>query len=162
MAELGLTEVPVPEFDALATRLAEDAQVAYAMVNLVSLGGRRQYFTGLHCPDGQGELPAVGRTMDMDAGFCTELLKRKHPLPLHDVYAAPRYASNPVVDQIGARTYAGAQLIDHESGVTLGTVCYVGTERRDEKTNHAALALIKTYRDEVMHLIHERAARITQ
>ena len=95
--------------------------------------------------------------MARDHGYCPEVLSRRLALVLPDVMAAPRFASNPVVDKIGIRTYAGAPLIDERTDPTtvLGTVCFVGTEPRDLSTGDDALDLIKHSRDEA-HAAHLR------
>ncbi|MFF0448081.1 GAF domain-containing protein [Streptomyces sp. NPDC004609] len=147
---LGLTG-PDDELDALAARLAADADVPYAMVNAF---GDEQHFVGLHAIQGPG-LPDVGRSMALDHGWCPEVVRRRLPLVLPDVFASPRFAGNPVVDAIGIRTYAGAPVIFN--GTVLGTVCFVGPQPRHLSTGNAALDLIKTHRDELLGLLHHRA-----
>lgn len=150
---LGL-HAPDPLLDAFATRLALATGIpnVYAMVNPFTT--TEQQFVGLHIPD-NGDLPTVGRSMPLDHGFCPEVVDRGRPLVLPDVFASPRFAGNPVVDQIGIRTYAGAPLI-HE-GTVLGTVCFVGLEEQPQSTGQASLALIKQHRDEVMAFLYRRA-----
>ncbi|MEU1707646.1 GAF domain-containing protein [Streptomyces sp. NPDC005706] len=153
---LGLGAEPDPQFDRFAAALAQDADAPYAMVNFIT---DRQFFAGLFASADQvATSSAVGRFMERDHGFCPEVLDRRKSLVLPDVFAAPRFASNPVVDQIGIRTYAGAPLIDEHSGIALGTVCVVGTEPRPLATGRDTLHLIKSRRDELMQLIYERAA----
>ncbi|MFF4755283.1 GAF domain-containing protein [Streptomyces sp. NPDC002514] len=147
----GLTG-PEPELDAFATQLAQEADVPYAMVNIF---GDQQYFFGLHTPGEDSELPAVGRSMPLDHGFCPEVVDRKKALVLPDVFSSPRFAGNTVVDLIGIRTYAGAPLL--HSGMVLGTVCFVGPVERDLSTGRDSLALIKRHRDGVMDFLCQRA-----
>ncbi|MFD0501541.1 GAF domain-containing protein [Streptomyces rhizosphaericus] len=147
----GLTG-PEPELDAFATQLAQDAGAPYAMVNIF---GDQQQFFGLHTPGNDSELPTVGRSMPLDHGFCPEVVKRKLALVLPDVFSAPRFAGNAVVDLIGIRTYAGAPLL-HDDTV-LGTVCFVGPVERDLSTGRESLALIKRHRDDVMNFLYQRA-----
>ncbi|MBA9002829.1 GAF domain-containing protein [Thermomonospora cellulosilytica] len=160
--DLGLGDADA-EFDAFATDLARafaaglarDAEAPsepYAMVNLIT---DEQVFAGLHNPAG-GDLPTVGRTMPRDHGYCPEVVDRRKALVLPDVFAAPRFASNPVVDQIGIRTYAGAPLIHQPTGTVLGTVCVVGTTALPRSTGKASLALIKARRDALMDRIYQR------
>jgi GAF domain-containing protein len=153
------------ELDALATELAKAADAPYAMINLIT---DRQFFAGLHCPDDvdrsaiapAGPQPVqVGRTMPRDYGYCPEVLHRTKALVLPDVCDSPRFHSNRVVDKLGIRTYAGAPLIDEEAGITLGTVCFVGTEARPPEEGRQTLALIKDHRDVVMQHIYRRAPR---
>ncbi|MEE1807641.1 GAF domain-containing protein [Streptomyces sp. BE133] len=147
---LGLT-APDPKLDEFAVRLSLAAAVPYAMVNIF---GTHQQFFGLATPRG-GELPTVGRSMPLDHGYCPEVARRRSALVLPSVYVAPRFASNPVADQIGIRSYAGAPLI-HED-IVLGTVCFVGRESRPRSEGRAMLALIKSHRNRVLDFIHRRA-----
>ncbi|TDB88844.1 GAF domain-containing protein [Actinomadura sp. KC216] len=148
------------EFDEFAAEVAarfaaefgEVAESLYAMVNLIST---EQVFAGLHNPPGK---PPVGRTMSRDHGFCPEVADRGRALVLSDVLAAPRFASNHVVDAIGIRTYAGAPLVDQHSGVVFGTVCVIGDHRMPDETEHASLALIKERGASLMRLIEQRTA----
>ncbi|MEU6341873.1 GAF domain-containing protein [Streptomyces sp. NPDC046977] len=152
--ELGLTGAADPELDAYAARLAQNEGVPYAMVNIFTPG--EQQFVGLHAPDGP-DAPPVGRTMPLNHGFCRVVVERGLPLVLPDVFAAPRFAGDPVVDLLGIRTYTGAPLI--HDGVVLGTVCAVGPEEKPQATGRSSLALIKEIRDEVMAHILQRAGR---
>lgn len=148
---LGLTG-PKAELDAFATRLAQEADVPYAMVNIF---GSEQQFFGLHTPGEGSELPTVGRSMPLDHGFCPEVVDRKKALVLPDVYASPRFASNSVVDLIGIRTYAGAPLLRGDT--VLGTVCFVGLVQRPLSTGKDSLTLIKQRRDDLMNFLYQRA-----
>jgi len=129
LAQMGVTDQPFPELDAIAERMREITGASYAMVNFVIDG--RQYFAGLSSPSGpqtlsNGQTP--GREMELDQGFCPHVVSRGTALPLADVCAYPRFAGNRVVDELGIRTYLGAPVKDPASGVTLGTVCVVDTE----------------------------------
>jgi GAF domain-containing protein len=157
LSDLGLG-APDEEFDRFAAELARDAGMPYAMVNLVT---DQQVFVGVHSP-AEGDLPAVDRTMPRDHGYCPEVIERKAALVLPDVFAHPRFAGNPVVDQIGIRTYAGAPLIHQPTGTVLGTVCVVGPTERPQSTGQASLALIKARRDALMKIIHRRTTRAPQ
>ncbi|MCL3998867.1 GAF domain-containing protein [Streptomyces lavenduligriseus] len=147
----GLTG-PDPQLDAFATQLAQEADAPYAMVNIF---GAKQQFFGLHTPHGDSDLPAVGRTMPLDHGFCPEVVRLKIARVLPDVFSNPRSAGNPVTDLLGIRTYAGAPLLHRDT--VLGTVCFVGLEARELKTGRASLELIKRHRDQVMDFLHQRA-----
>ena len=156
LKELGLldavtTAQGIDELDAFAADLArafrallaDNAEVRpdfpglYAMVNFVT---DRQVFVGLHSPEG---MPEVARTMPCDQGYCPAVVDRRKPLVLPDVYAAPRFAGNPVVDQLGIRTYAGAPLTHPRTGTVLGTVCVVGVDQLPLSTGRPSLELIK-------------------
>lgn len=166
LRQLGLGEHPVPEFDEFAAEIARSAaQVAqingtpYAMVNFID--GERQYFAGLHTPSGApggasseavGSADSqVGRVMSRDHGYCPHVVVRRKALVLDDVCDYPRFAGNPVVDEIGIRSYLGAPLIDH-TGTTLGTICVVDTEPRE--WGRAGLEFIKSRADELVRRIN--------
>ncbi|MEU4827741.1 GAF domain-containing protein [Actinomadura sp. NPDC023710] len=146
------------EFDAFATDVSQGfaaalgrvAQGLYAMVNLI---GQEQVFVGLHNPPGKRP---VGRTMSRDHGYCPAVIDRGLPLVLSDVLAAPRFASNHVVDAIGIRTYAGTPLIHQDTGIAFGTLCVIGDHQLPEETEDAALALIKAGGARLMQLIEQR------
>ncbi|SFC46779.1 GAF domain-containing protein [Streptomyces aidingensis] len=133
--ELGLGDRPVAEFDAFARRLAELTGAPFAVVNLV--GEDHQYFAGLYATGSEQAVelgpnePAGGmdRMMDRDHGYCPHVVVRKKALVLEDVCDYPRFAGNPVVDELGIRSYLGAPLLD-PSGIALGTVCVVDQEPR--------------------------------
>ncbi|MFI6286144.1 GAF domain-containing protein [Streptomyces sp. NPDC051018] len=153
LAELGLTLAPVPALDTLAGELAADLNAPYAMVNLIT---DRQTFTGLRTPPGS-DLPPVDRTMSLEHGYCPALLDRRKALVLPDVCAVPRFAGNPVVDQIGIRSYAGAPLFDPDTCMVLGTVCAVGTGARPASTARDTLQMIKRHRDRVWQVLASTA-----
>lgn len=140
LRQLGLGDEPDPEFDEFARKLAETTGAPYAMVNFIDED--QQYFAGLYTPSsGQTEIETgvaedsdsnedePGRVMDRDHGYCPHVVVRKKALVLEDVCDYPRFAGNPVVDEIGIRSYLGAPLIDH-TGATLGTICVVDVEPR--------------------------------
>jgi GAF domain-containing protein len=159
LAELGLGE-PDAEFDRFAAQisgtfaaeLGGHGQNLYAMVNLFT--EEEQTFVGLHNPPG---MRAVDRTMRPDHGFCPEMLDRTKALILADVCANPHFASNPVVDNLGVRTYAGAPLIHEPTGTVLGTVCVIGTDPLPKDTGQISLGLIKRHRDALVDVLAQRA-----
>lgn len=172
LRRLGLGERAEPAFDAFADRLAEIAAVPYAMVNFIDENG--QFFAGLHTPDGtgtgtgagavSGERSAVivaadgteyrfGRHMARDHGFCPHVVVRGKALALEDVRDYPRFAGNPVVDEIGIRSYLGAPLIDR-TGIVLGTVCVEDIEPRP--WGRAGLDTIKAMAAELVEWIELR------
>jgi GAF domain-containing protein len=163
---LGLGTRPDQEFDEFAAKLAQITGAPYAMVNLVT--DREQYFAGLYTPSSaktgaaleaaQASAHAVpGREMALDHGYCPHVVVRRKALVLDDVCEWPRFAGNPVVDKIGIRSYLGAPLID-ETGIALGTVCVIATEPRP--WGRQGLDTIKSMRDELMELIHQREERL--
>ncbi|GAA2254139.1 GAF domain-containing protein [Streptomyces amakusaensis] len=139
LADFGITDAPRPDLDEAAAALGRAAGAAYAMVNRI---GERQTFIGLYRAEDRPDLPIVTRTMTLEEGYCPSLLRRSKNLVLPDVYAIARFKSNPVVDQIGIRAYAGARITDPRDGLVLGTVCLVDTRPRPESTENELAALI--------------------
>lgn len=170
---LGLGERAEPAFDAFADRLAEVAAVPYSMVNFID--EERQFFAGLHTPDGTGAglrpvtptadgaehgggaeygpTYGAGRHMAREYGFCPHVVVRRRALVLEDVGDYPRFAGNPLVDEIGVRSYLGAPLIDR-TGIALGTVCVVDVEPRP--WGRAGLDTIKLLAAELVEQIEQR------
>jgi GAF domain-containing protein len=158
-----LGEKPDPEFDEFAKAVATDSGARFAMVNFID--EHRQFFAGLYPPDmGQpvrepGAPPPPpspedpGRVMRKDQGWCPHVVVRRLPLVLDDVCDYPRFAGNPVVDEIGIRTYLGAPLIDR-TGTALGTICVVDLEPRP--WGRPGLEFIKARAAQVVDLIHLR------
>jgi GAF domain-containing protein len=163
LRELGLGENPDPEFDEFARKLAQITGAPYAMVNFISED--RQYFAGLHTPAaGQtGSNPSApadresGRVMSRDHGYCPHVVVRRKALVLDDVCDYPRFAGNPVVDEIGIRSYLGAPLIDR-TGTTLGTICVVDVEPRP--WGRPGLETIKALAAELVERINQREGRL--
>ncbi|MFG2334381.1 GAF domain-containing protein [Streptomyces sp. NPDC048604] len=161
LRQLGVGERPDPVFDEFADRLAEVTGAPYTMVNFID--EHRQFFAGLHTPDGvrpgadlgaaAAGAGAVSRYMDRDHGYCPHVVVRRKALVLEDVCDYPRFAGNPVVDEIGIRSYLGAPLIDR-TGVALGTICVVDTEPRP--WGRAGLETIKAMAAELVDQIHRR------
>ena len=157
LSELGLGDQPDPEFDDFARKLTEVTQAPYAMVNFI--GEHRQYFAGLAvASSGPGASASAqpGRVMDRDHGYCPHVVVRKKALVLDDVCDYPRFAGNPVVDEIGIRSYLGAPLIDR-TGTALGTICVVDIEPRP--WGRAGLETIKSLAAELIDKINAREAR---
>jgi GAF domain-containing protein len=164
LRELGLGDAPVPEFDDFARNLARITGAPYAMVNFI--GEHKQYFAGLYSPgaDQAVELDptvsagqSVGRVMARDHGYCPHVIVRRKALVLEDVCDYPRFAGNPVVDEIGIRSYLGAPLIDRTTGMALGTVCVVDQEPRP--WGRQGLETIKTMASDLVDQIHQREQR---
>jgi GAF domain-containing protein len=159
---LGLGNTPDPEFDAVAARLAEMGGAPYAMVNFI--GESEQYFAGLYAPGtaNAGALEAAqiaahaspGRVMARDHGYCPHVVVRRKALILGDVCDYPRFAGNPVVDEIGIRAYMGVPLIEETTDTALGTICAVATEPRP--WGRPELHAMKSLAAEVMLLIRRR------
>lgn len=163
LAQLGLNSARV-EFDDFARRLALELDAPYAMVNFID--DKRQFFAGLYTPEAgpvnvsqramQDSTPSVGREMGRDHGFCPHTVKRTTALVLDDVCDYPRFAGNPVVDEIGIRSYMGAPLVDPLVGFNLGTICVVDTDSRT--WGRQRLEIIKHMAQEMSDTIRAIAA----
>lgn len=161
LQQLGLGNQPDREFDGFAARLAGLTGAPLAMVNFI--GVDHQYFAGLYAPDrtSAGALEAaqtssnasVSRVMARDHGYCPYVVVRRKALVLDDVCAYPRFSGNPVVDEIGIRSYMGAPLIDN-TNTALGTICVVSTETSD--WGRRGLETIKSMAAELIDLIQRR------
>jgi GAF domain-containing protein len=128
--ELGLGDGPDPQLDEFARRVGEITRAPLAMVNFIQED--RQYLGGLHTGatvPGPLQAALAGRTFSREHGYCPHVVVRRKALVLDDVCDYPRFAGNPVVDEIGIRSYLGAPLIDR-TGVALGTICVVDLEPR--------------------------------
>lgn len=164
LRSLGLGErddASFDNFDAFADRVAEVTKVPFSMVNFID--GNRQFYAGLHTPAGTrkgSDLGATaagsgrnGRYVALDHGYCPHVVVRRKALVLEDVCDYPRFAGNPVVDDIGIRSYLGAPLIDR-TGIALGAVCAVDTVPRP--WGRAGLDTIKSLAQELVCHIHRR------
>ncbi|GAB3711903.1 GAF domain-containing protein [Nocardiopsis oceani] len=161
LQELRLGDGPDPEFDDFARELAQSSGAPFAMVNFIDED--RQYFAGLYVAgnptngSGTGGKPSEAsepdRVMGRDHGYCPHVVARRLPLVLDDVCDYPRFAGNPVVDEIGIRSYIGAPIIDR-TGTTLGTICIVDREQRP--WGRPGLQFIKEKAAELTELIHRR------
>ncbi|MFG2887025.1 GAF domain-containing protein [Streptomyces sp. NPDC048297] len=133
LRRLGLGQRPEPALDVFADQLAQLTGAPYAMVNFI--GEEHQFFAGLSTPAAgpavreDGSRPELGRVLPREHGFCPHVVVRRKALVLEDVRDYPRFAGNPVVDELGVRSYLGAPLID-SSGMVLGTVCAADTAPR--------------------------------
>jgi GAF domain-containing protein len=89
-------------------------------------------------------------------GWCPHVVVRRLALVLDDVCAYPRFAGNPVIDEIGIRAYLGAPLIDR-TNTTLGTICVVDTQQR--QWGRDGLKIIKEMAATLVERINEREAQ---
>ncbi|NIH77984.1 GAF domain-containing protein [Amycolatopsis viridis] len=162
LAELNIGKEPDPAFDAFAAKLASITDTPFAMVNFIS--DREQYFAGLYTPSGNQrgaalqaaqatEHHGVGRTMDLDHGFCPHVVSRRLALVLDDVCEWPQFVGNPVINKLSVRSYLGAPLIDR-TGTALGTICVIDTQPRE--WGRPGLQTIKQLAGELLEQIHLR------
>ncbi|HZE41053.1 MAG TPA: GAF domain-containing protein [Stackebrandtia sp.] len=162
LRELGIGDHGDPEFDEFARRLAGILSAPFAMVNLID--DRRQFFAGLYTPETDAASsvvvapadPDAGREMPGDSGYCPHVIARRRALVLEDVCDYPRFAGDPIVDEMGVRSYMGAPLID-STGVALGTVCVGDIE--PHSWGRPGLEAIKSMASQVVARINLRDGR---
>jgi hypothetical protein len=153
--ELGMAATADSVFDQVARRAAEATGASAAMVNMVGEDG--QYAVGMYGREpASGEatfLGDPGRYGTMDYGFCVHVVGRKAALTLDDVFDFSRFRGNPIVDEIGVRSYIGVPLID-DDGTVIGTVCAIDPVPRSEADGtswgNQGLQVLKAARDEVL------------
>jgi hypothetical protein len=139
---------PEAKFDRIARLAGHFAQAPVALVNFIS--DERQMFRGVYVPPANpeerdeeelsvtldlSEIPDVGREGPMHFGFCPHVIAQRSQLALDDVFDYPRFKGNPVVNEMGARSYLGTPLLDH-TGVPLGTVCVLDFKPRRWTRRH--------------------------
>lgn len=165
LRSLGLNEPSADEaFDRFAHLAASITRAPIAMVNFIN--DERQMFRGLYIPPNSSEVAAEEgaswadrgiafdlptRQMPMSHGFCPHVVAQRSPLALDDILAYPRFAGNPVVDELGVRAYLGAPLVD-DTNTVIGTVCVLDREPRQwgrerlRDIQHLAEALLSEIR----------------
>jgi hypothetical protein len=131
---LGLNTVEAEAtFDRVARLAASFTRSPLAMVNFIN--GERQMFRGRYvptaspeeAPDAEGggipfDLSNLAREAPGDYGFCPHVVAQQSQLALDDVFDYPRFKGNPLVNDLGVRSYLGTPLRDN-TGMVLGTVC---------------------------------------
>ncbi|MFG2824068.1 GAF domain-containing protein [Kitasatospora sp. NPDC048365] len=163
LRSLGLND-PSPDeaFDRFAHLAASITRAPIAMVNFVN--DERQMFRGLYIPPNPAQLEdddtwadrgiafdLPNREMPLSHGFCPHVVAQRSPLALDDILAYPRFAGNPVVDELGVRAYLGAPLVD-DTNTVIGTVCVLDREPRQwgrerlKDIQHLAEALLSEIR----------------
>ncbi|MDG4788728.1 GAF domain-containing protein [Micromonospora sp. WMMD1102] len=159
---MGIGDRPVPEFDDFARELATLVGGRYAMVNFID--EKRQYFAGLYSAvadttvDMSTSAAEPGRVMARDHGYCPHVIVRRRALVLEDVRDFPRFAGNPVVDEIGIHSYLGAPLIDR-TGTALGTICVVDPD--PQPWGHEGLKIIKSMAARLVQRIERSEISVT-
>ncbi|MFK4148479.1 GAF domain-containing protein [Streptomyces sp. NPDC004065] len=128
-------------FDRVARLAASFTQSPLAMVNFIN--DERQMFRGMYVPasspeegvdaDGGGipfDLSNLAREAPGDYGFCPHVVAQQSQLALDDVFDYPRFKGNPLVNDLGVRSYLGTPLRDN-TGMILGTVCVADFQPRN-------------------------------
>lgn len=126
------------------------------MVNFIN--DERQMFRGMYVPptspddkanaDGRGivfDLSDIAREAPNNYGFCPHVVAQGSQLALDDVFDYPRFRGNPLVNDMGVRSYLGTPLRDN-TGMILGTVCVADMVARtwDRKLKEGMQELTET------------------
>ncbi|MFF4229313.1 GAF domain-containing protein [Streptomyces sp. NPDC001820] len=155
---LGLNSVEAEAtFDRVARLAASFTQSPLAMVNFIN--DERQMFRGMYVPPtspddkantegGRGivfDLSNIAREAPGDYGFCPHVVAQGSQLALDDVFDYPRFRGNPLVNDMGVRSYLGTPLRDN-TGMILGTVCVADMVARtwDRKLKEGMQELAQT------------------
>ncbi|WP_156369145.1 diguanylate cyclase [Aureimonas sp. Leaf324] len=108
-------------FDELARIAATALEASVAFVSLV--GSERQAFIGKAGSDAEG--------IPREQSFCAHAIAGNGVLVVADAGTDPRFSDNPLVTgPMGVRFYAGAPVVDPQTGHGLGAVCVVDTAPR--------------------------------
>ncbi|MCI2416638.1 GAF domain-containing protein [Saccharopolyspora sp. K220] len=154
LRELGLLGLQRDEqFCDFAAKITRAFNAAVAVVNIFD--DKNQTFVGAHIQAG-GDASSL-TSMPKNVGWCPHTLARRKAFPLGDVMDYPRFAGNVLVDEMNARAYLGAPLID-DTGTALGTVCVVDIEKRD--WNNSDVQTIKKFAGDVVQGIYDRQGGI--
>ncbi len=112
---------PSANFDDLARIAATALEAQVAFVSL--LGSERQVFIGKKGSDADG--------IPREQSFCAHAIAGNGVLVVADAGSDPRFHDNPLVTgEMGVRFYAGAPVVDPQTGHGLGAVCVVDTAPR--------------------------------
>jgi hypothetical protein len=130
------------------------------MVNFIN--DERQMFRGMYVPsaspedvaDAEGggipfDLSNLAREAPGDYGFCPHVVAQQSQLALDDVFDYPRFKGNPLVNDLGVRSYLGTPLRDN-TGMVLGTVCVADFKPRtwDRQLKQVMQELTETLQSE--------------
>ncbi|PNE43565.1 hypothetical protein AOB60_00720 [Streptomyces noursei] len=140
--------------DAFARDLAAETGLS-TLVNVVL--GDRQFLVGRHNPTGT-QLPDFSRILPrldgtQDVGFCPHVVARRKALPLRDVCLIPKFASNPVVNGMGVRSYHGAPVIRPSDNEVRVTICAIGSRPLSQAEGRRVDAAVKAARDRFLEPI---------
>lgn len=158
---LGFGQRKDPRFDEIATRIARAAGAPIAGVNFID--ENLQYFAGMYAGEGDDAAaaaspapappPEQSRMISREQGYCPHVVVRRRALVLEDVCDYPRFAGDPMVDDMGVRSYMAAPLLDR-AGTVLGTVCVADVDTHP--WGRPGLELIKATATEVIDYIYRR------
>ncbi|BBC32092.1 putative uncharacterized protein [Streptomyces graminofaciens] len=138
---LGLNSVEAEAtFDRVARLAATFTRSPLAMVNFIN--DERQMFRGMYVPTSSPDdkvgpdsgaiafdLSELSREAPADYGFCPHAVAQGSQLALDDVFDYPRFKGNPLVNDLGVRSYLGTPLRDN-TGMILGTLCVADMKPR--------------------------------
>lgn len=136
-----LSQTSPPEFDETArlnvVDLYQKKQKDHAQLDLVARSAAKLLDSpiGFITLVGERDLTLIGRhgiateTVPRDVAFCSHTITGTEPMIVADLQDDPRFRDNPLVTPSdGLRFYAGAPLVDPDSGETVGTLCVADTK----------------------------------
>ncbi|MFD4480419.1 GAF domain-containing protein [Streptomyces sp. NPDC058471] len=154
---IDLSNPPVSSFDAFADLLSDESGLPWAMVNWFGIRPGQQLFVGLSNPVGT-DLPQADRTMpELTHGWCPDVVENRRTLILHDTLAYAEFATNPVIDEFGIRTYQGTPLIDPRTDRVWGTICAIGQNVRDRSVGRPSRMFMEHHSGLLVKAVCERS-----
>ena len=133
------------ELDDITRHTAEELGQPVSLVTIVL--DRAQLFLGRHGLEGWAD--EAGGT-PAEWAFCAEMVRTGRPYVMPDATVDPLHHDNPLVTEVGVRSYAGAPLVT-DNGQVLGGHCVVGLEPH-EYSEHD-LAVLREAADHVMEAL---------
>ncbi|MFE6946005.1 GAF domain-containing protein [Streptomyces chartreusis] len=153
---IDLANPPVGAFDAFADLLTGESGLPWAMVNWFGVVPGQQLFVGLSNPVGT-DLPQAERTMpELTHGWCPDVFENRRTLILHDTLAYAQFATNPVIDEFGIRTYQGTPLIDERTDRAWGTICGIGQNPRPRAVGRPSRTFMEHHSKLLLKAVYER------
>ncbi|GAA3293334.1 GAF domain-containing protein [Dactylosporangium vinaceum] len=131
------------ELDEAATRTAEHLGQPVSLVTV--LLDSAQLFIGGH---GVSGWPAEAGGMPAEWAFCAQMVRTGKPYIVPDLTRDPLQRDNPIVTQVGIRSYAGVPLVG-DNGKVIGGHCVLGAQ-----PHH--------YSDDELEALHEATGNIMQ
>lgn len=133
------------ELDDITRGTAEQLGQPVSLVTIVL--DRAQLFLGSH---GLVGWAGEGDGTPAEWAFCAELVRTGELYVMPDATVDPLHHDNPLVTEVGVRSYAGAPVIT-EDGRVLGGHCVVGLEPRQYSDDD--LAVLRAAAQQVMSIL---------
>ena len=140
--EQALQERGSEPLDAIARMAAE---VMGTPIGFVSLVGRHKVTL-------LGRYGINAESVPRDVAFCSHSITGREPFAVSNLKRDRRFSENPLVTDEGLRFYIGAPVFDPRTGQTIGAVCAVGDEPREEPTSEQRQLLMSLGRSAASYL----------